>query len=132
MRRLTTTILIGALLTANVAFGAGQGDIVQRTGDYWYAYASKLPIGATVQVRTADGKRETGVLTLVDQESITIETRSRVPEPARRIRFAQLDQLQLKTKGSSIGNAAAKAAVGAAIGAGTFFGILLVMAASMD
>ena len=129
MRRLTTTILLGALLTANAAFAAGQGDIVQRTGEYWYAYASKLPIGATVQVRTADGKRETGVLTLVDQESITIEPRTRVPEPARRIRFAQLDQLQLKTKGSGIGKAVA---VGAAVGAGTFFGILMVLAASFD
>ena len=129
MRRGTTTILVTALLTANVALGADQGDIVQRTGEYWYAYASRLPVGATVQVRTSDGKRETGVLTLVDQESITIETRTRVPEPARRIRFAQLDQLQLKTKGSSVAKAVA---VGAAVGAGTFFGILMVIAASFD
>jgi len=132
MKRLITAILITAFFTAHVTFAAEQGDIVQRTGDYWFAYASKLPIGATVQVRTTDGKRETGVLTLVDRESITIETRARLPEPPRRISFMQLDQLQLKTKGSSIGNAAAKAAVGAAIGAGTFFGILLVMAASFD
>ena len=128
MTRVTAGLLIAALLTP-VALAAAQGDVVQRTGDYWYAYASKLPIGATVQVRTADGRRETGVLTLVDQESITIETRTRVPEPPRRIRFAQLDQLQLKTKGSSVGKAVA---VGAAVGAGTFFGILMVIAASLD
>jgi len=129
MKRLTTAVLITVLLAAHVALAAEQGDIVQRTGDYWYAYASKLPIGATVQVRTSDGKRETGVLTLVDQESVTIETRTRVPEPPRRIRFAQLDQLQLKTKGSSVAKAVA---VGAAVGAGTFFGILLLIAASFD
>ena len=128
MTRVTAALLIAALLTP-AALAADQSDIVQRTGDYWYAYASKLPIGATVQVRTADGKRETGVLTLVDEESITIETRTRLPEPPRRIRFAQLDQLQLKTKGSSVAKAVA---VGAAVGAGTFFGILMVIAASFD
>lgn len=128
MKRVTSTILMTALLVSNTGLTAYQGDRVQRTSDYWYAYASKLPIGSTVRVRTSDGKRQTGVLTGVDQDSITLQPKTRVPEPPRRVRFGQLEQLELKG-----GSSAAKAvAIGVAAGVGTFFGILLLIAANWD
>jgi uncharacterized protein (DUF2062 family) len=80
-------------------------------------------------VRTADGKRQTGVLTHVDQDSITLQPRTRVPEPPQRIRFGELDQLEPKQNGSSVAKAVA---IGAAVGAGTFLGILMLLAASWD
>ena len=126
MKRLTAAVLALTLLTSTTAL-ARQAEVVQRTDQYWYAYASKLPVGSIVRVRTLDGKRQTGVLTLVDEGSITIEPRTRVPEPARRVRFAQLDQLELKQNGSSVAKAVA---VGAAVGAGTFLGILMLVAAT--
>jgi hypothetical protein len=103
--------------------------VVERSPEYWYSYAEKLPIGATVRVRTTDGKRHTAVLALVDRNGITLESKSRVPEPARRFPYDQIQQLELKTNGASMAKAAG---VGAAIGAGTFLGLLALLAASWD
>ena len=108
---------------------AEQGIVVERSPGYWYSYAEKLPIGATVRVRTADGKRHTAVLAVVDRDGIVLEWKSRVPEPARRFPYEQIQQLELKTNGSSMAKAAA---VGAAIGAGTFIGLLALLAANWD
>ena len=129
MKRFVSIVVLMGLLAPGVAL-AGQGVVVERTPGYWYAYAEKLPIGATVRVRTTDGKRHNAVLALVDRDGITVELKSRVPEPARRIPYEQIQQLELKTaNGASM---AKTAAVGAAIGAGTFVGLLVLLAASWD
>ena len=128
MRHFTTSIVLMCLLVPGGAL-AGQGVIVERTPAYWYSYAEKLPIGATVRVRTTDGTRRTAVLAQVDRDGITVELKSRIPEPARRISYDQIQQLELKTNGSSMAKAAA---VGSAIGAGTFVGLLMLLAASWD
>ena len=128
MKTLTSFIILMFLLVPRVTF-AGQGVIVDRTPAYWFAYAEKLPIGATVRVRTSDGTRRTAVLAVVDRDGITVELKSRIPEPPRRIPYDEIQQLELKTNGSSIAKAAA---VGSAIGAGTFFGLLALFAASWD
>lgn len=130
MRRLMVFSVVVALLLPGAKLAAGQvAGRVQRTDDYWYAYASKLPIGATVRVRTASGQRHTGVLTLVNRDGITVEPRTRVPEPPLHVPFAQMEQLQLKENGSSVAKAIG---IGIAVGAGTFFGIALLLAAAMD
>ncbi|RPI57685.1 MAG: hypothetical protein EHM55_00990 [Acidobacteria bacterium] len=129
MARFTSAILVVCLLVPNVALHARQGTATGRTPEYWYAYASKLPIGAMVRVRTADGKRQTAVLALVEQDGITLEPRTRIPEPPRRIAYAQIQQLELKQNGTSIAKAAA---VGAGIGAGFFLVLLAVLASSWD
>jgi hypothetical protein len=128
MKTLTASIVLMCLLSPGAALAA-QGVVVERTPAYWYSYAEKLPIGATIRVRTSDGTRRTAVLALVDREGITVELKSRIPEPARRIAYDQIQQLELKTNGSSIAKAAA---VGSAIGAGTFLGLLMLLAASWD
>ena len=129
MTRLVSIVVLMGLLAPGVA-SAGQGIVVERTPGYWYSYAEKLPIGATVRVRTTDGKRHNAVLALVDRDGITVELKSRVPEPARRIPYEQIQQLELKTaNGASMVKAAA---VGAAIGAGTFVGLLVLLAANWD
>ena len=130
MNRLTSVIVITMLLLSNVALSAQQRDPVLRSRRYWFAYAGKLPIGSTVRVRTSDGRRLTAVLAVVDQDSLTLESKTRIPEPPRRIAFDQLEQLELKQNGSSVGKSIA---IGAAVGAGTFFGVLLIlMAAAWD
>lgn len=128
MKTFTASIVLMSLLAPGAAF-AGQGTIVERTPAYWYSYAEKLPIGATVRVRTTDGTRRTAVLAVVERDGITVELKSRIPEPARRISYDQIQQLELKTNGSSIAKAAA---VGSAIGAGTFLGLLALLAANWD
>lgn len=129
MKRAITLMVVMGMLAPHVAL-AGQGVAVDRTAGYWYSYAEKLPIGATVRVRTIDGKRHTAVLSLVERDGITVEMKSRIPEPARRIAYDQIQQLELKTaNGASMAKAAA---VGAAIGAGTFVSLLALLAASWD
>ena len=128
MHRLISSLVVLCTLAPGAAM-AGQGIAVERSPGYWYSYAEKLPIGATVRVRTADGKRHTAVLTIVDRDGITVESKSRVPEPARRIPFDQIQQLELKTNGSNMAKAAA---LGAAIGAGTFVGLVALLASSWD
>ena len=129
MKRFISSLVLTCLLAPAFAF-AEQGTVVERTPGYWYSYAEKLPIGATVRLRTTDGKRLTAILTVVDRDGITLESRSRIPEPARRVTYDQIRQLELKTaNGASMARAAA---VGAAIGAGTFVGLLAMLAASWD
>lgn len=128
MKQFISSVVLMCLLAPGAAF-AGQGIVVERSPGYWYSYAEKLPIGATVRLRTTDGKRHTAVLALVDRDGITVELKSRIPEPARRVPFDQIQQLELKTNGASMAKAAA---VGAAIGAGTFIGMLALLAASWD
>jgi hypothetical protein len=128
MKRLLSAFVLTCLLAPSSAF-AEQGTIIERSPGYWFSYAEKLPIGSTVRLRTTDGKRHTAVLTLVDERGITLELKSRIPEPARRVPFDQIQQLELKTNGSSIAKAAA---VGSAIGAGTFLGLLALLAANWD
>ena len=128
MQTFISSIVLMCVIAPGAAL-AGQGVIVERTPAYWYSYAEKLPIGATVRVRTTDGIRRTAVLALVERDGITVELKSRIPEPPRRISYDQIEQLELKTNGSSIAKAAA---VGSAIGAGTFLGLLALLAASWD
>jgi hypothetical protein len=127
MRRLISSIVLMCVF-GSIAV-AGQGIVVERSPGYWYSYAEKLPIGATVRVRTTDGKRHTAVLAVVDRDGITVETKSRVPEPARRFPYDRIQQLELKTNGSSMVKAAA---VGSAVGAGAFLGLLALLAANWD
>lgn len=124
MKRFVTMVVMIGLLAPSLALG-GQGVAVERTPGYWFSYAEKLPIGSTVRVRTTDGKRHAAVLALVDRDGITIELKSRIPEPARRIRYDEIQQLELKTNGASMVKAAA-------IGAGAFIGLLALLAASWD
>ena len=128
MKRVISSILLICVLAPGAA-RAAQGTIVERSPAYWYAYADKLPIGSTVRLRTTDGKRHTAVLAVVDRDGVTIEMKSRIPEPARRFSYDQIQQLELKTHGASVAKAAA---VGSAIGAGTFLGLLALLAASWD
>ena len=61
MKRFISSIVLMCMLAPGAAL-AGQGVVVDRSPGYWYLYAEKLPIGATVRVRTTDGKRHTAVL----------------------------------------------------------------------
>ena len=127
MTHLMSIALVIMLLASNIPVGAAQSDAVSRSPEYWFSYAEKLPIGSLVRVRTADGERYTAVLAVVDREGITLEMKTRVPEPPRRVPFNRLVQLELKQNGSSVAKAAA---IGVAAGAATFFGILLIFAAA--
>ena len=130
MNRFISLLLLMCLLVPNLSWSAEQGTPIDRSPEYWYAYASKLPIGATVRVRTMDGQRQTAVLALVDANGIALELKTRMPEPARRVPYNQLMQLELaKKNGSSLAKAVA---IGAGVGAGAFFLMLAILVSSLD
>ena len=128
MKRLTSAIVMMTFVVSGVALRGQQRD-AQDMREYWSIYASKLPIGATVTVRTSDGKRQTAVLAVVNSEGIMLQPKGRIPEPPRRVSFDRLEQLELKKNGAGLAKAVA---IGAGVGAGTFVGLLLLLAASWD
>jgi hypothetical protein len=127
--RLWALLVVLTGLSTNVAFASQGTEPVMRSPEYWFAYASKLPIGSPVRVQTTDGHRETAVLAVVDREGITLERTTRNPEPPVRIAYANLLQLEPQQHGSGVGKAIA---IGAAVGAATFFGILLFFTTAMN
>jgi hypothetical protein len=110
-------------LTGNGAAAAGQDP------DVWRRYAARLPIGSTVRIGTTDGERLTAVLMIVDDSGITVKPRTRIPEPARRVPFDRLVQLELAREGASVARAAA---IGGGVGAGVFLGLLMLLFANLD
>jgi hypothetical protein len=129
MRQMMAALTIVALLAPSaVASAQAPGTSVVRSADYWMTYAGKLPIGSTVRVRTLDGKRLTAVLAVVDNAGITLEMKTRLPEPPRHVPYSELSQLELRQEsGHNLGKAIG---IGAATGAAAFFGILLVALAA--
>lgn len=127
MKRMVSSLVIVTLLMSGAAAAQTPADRLEGTEDYWVRYAERLPIGSTVRVRTIDGRRMTAVLAIVDDTGITLEPKTRVPEPPRHIPFGQLRQLELKQNGSSV---AKTVAIGVGVGASTFFGILLITLAA--
>jgi hypothetical protein len=126
MKRIISSLIAVVIFASNVPIAA-QGSV--GASQYWMTYAAKLPIGSTVQVRTTDGKRITAVLAIVDSSGITLESKTRIPEPPRHVPYETLDQLSLKENGSGVGKAIG---IGVAVGAGSFLGLLALLAAAWD
>jgi hypothetical protein len=120
MKRILASLVAAVLMVSAVSADT------QTTKGYWMEYTSKLPIGSTVHVRTTDGKRITGVLAIVNDTGITVQSKTRVPEPPRHVPFDQLEQVELKTGGSSLGKAVG---IGVGVGVGSFLGMLAILAA---
>jgi hypothetical protein len=100
------------------------------SADVWRQFAGKLPIGSAIRVRTDARERVTATLLVVDEGGITVQPRTRVPEPVRRIAFSSIQQIDVVSeKGANLAKAAA---VGGAVGAGTFLGLLMVLFAGID
>jgi hypothetical protein len=100
------------------------------SADVWSQFAGKLPIGSAIRVRTDTRERVTATLLVVDEGGITVQPRTRVPEPARRIAFTNIAQIDVVSEKGA--NMAKAAAVGGAVGAGTFLGLLMVLFAGID
>jgi hypothetical protein len=127
MKRMLCSVVAAVLMIGSTQSGV-LAQAAQPT-DYWIRYTSRLPIGQTVNVRTTDGKRTTGVLAIVDDTGITLQPKTRVPEPPRHIPFTQLQQVELRQNGSSSAKAAG---IGVAVGVGTFFALLAILASAWD
>jgi len=75
--------------------------------------AQRVPIGATVKVRTADGQRFKAVLFRVDEDGVTVKPATRTPVASVRIPFDRLDSLERDEGGVHVGR---YVGIGAAVG----------------
>jgi hypothetical protein len=91
--------------------------------------AAAIPLGSRVKAQTGEGKRFTGTLMSVTPDAVIIKKRTRLPEPAVTISFAELAGLELQVnEGMSVGKVLG---VGLAAGAGAIL-TLFAFVATID
>ena len=83
--------------------------------------AQRVPIGATVKLKTRDGQRFKAVLIGIDEKGITVKPATRIPVPAVRIPFDRLDGMARDEGHLHIGR---YVGVGAAVGGIVLFVLL--------
>ena len=114
MKRTCAVAIISALMFTAPAAAAERASDRQDAGDLWRVFVQKVPIGSVVKIRTRDGERLTAIVFVVDDVGMTVKPKTRYPEPARRIAFDRLDNVELQREGV---NYAKAAGIGAAVGA---------------
>ena len=122
MKRTCAVAIISALMFTALAAAAERASDRQDAGDLWRAFVQKVPIGSVVKIRTRDGERLTAIVFVVDEAGMTVKPKTRYPEPARRIAFDRLDNVEVQRPGVSYGKAAA---IGAGVGASVSLLLLL-------
>jgi hypothetical protein len=98
--------------------------------DVWRQFAGQLPAGSAIRIRTDTDRGFTATLLAVNQDGVTVQPRTRVPEPLRTLPFDSIERIEIVSEKGA--NMAKAAAVGGAVGAGTFLGLLMVLFAGID
>lgn len=93
-------------------------------------FVQKLPAGSRVKVDRTDGHSMKGTLMRATAQAITVQANTRVPEPPLEIPLNTITRVALE--GGSGGSTARAVGIGIAAGLGVFFGILAIIAASVD
>jgi hypothetical protein len=114
MKRAWAITIIAALMFSAPAAAGERAPDPQRTGDLWRTFVQRVPIGSVVKIRTQDGERLTAILFVVDEAGMIVKPKTRYAEPARRIAFERLDNVEVQRPGVNYGKAAA---IGAGVGA---------------
>ena len=92
--------------------------------------ASAIPLGSRVKAQTSEGKRVNGTIMSVTSDAVIIKKKTRLPEPAITIPFAELARLELQgNEGMSIGKVLG---IGLAAGAGAILTLFAFVAAIDD
>jgi hypothetical protein len=91
--------------------------------------AAAIPLGSRVKAQTTEGRRVNGTIMSVTGDAVIIKKKTRLPEPAVTIPFAELARLELQTnEGMSIGKVLG---IGLAAGAGAIL-TLFAFAVALD
>ena len=115
MRLFTVVMIIAALVTGPALVRAQEPLAPSIETAAFQQLAAGIPIGSRVKVRTTDGRRMTATLMAADSQRVIVKRRSRVPEPAVSIAFAELSELRRDEGGGM--------SVGKAIGIGLAAGV---------
>jgi hypothetical protein len=92
--------------------------------------ATAMPVGSRVKAQTNSGARVSGTLMSVTDEAVIIKKKTRLPEPAVTVSFAELARLEMQTgEGMSAGKVIG---IGLAAGAGAILTLFAFFAALGD
>jgi hypothetical protein len=134
-------VVVAAALTANCATGAYRirpelgGDHLtfslrkQDPPAVTAAYVKALSPGTRINLTLTDGRTMKGTLMVVQEDAIVVRPRTRLPEPAQTIPFAQIVTIEAEREGGGMGRAIA---IGAAVGAGAAIGVFLALIAALS
>lgn len=130
-RRAAALLLSCALLTSGCATAPGGRLVTAAPPAAGYAaiveFVQQLPLGTVVQIDRVDGRTVRGTLLKVSADTVTVQPRTRLPEPPVDIRLSSVLRVQPETgNGRSIGKAIG---AGAAAGAGAALGVFLLLLA---
>jgi len=130
MRVFIAFVVITALIAAPLSVRAQEPLAPAVETAAFQQLASGIPIGSRIKVRTADGRRLTATLMAADAQRIIVKRRSRVPEPAVSIAYADLSELRRDEGGGmSVGKAVG---IGLAAGVGAILTLLAIALAVSD
>jgi hypothetical protein len=134
MKRVLAAVLSIAIASAGCASASGTRTPVQlpTVGDTsaMAEYVQKLPAGSRIRVDRTDGRSMKGTLMRATAQAISVQANTRVPEPPLEIPLNTVTRIQLEGNGGS--STARAVGIGIAAGLGVFFGILAILAASLD
>jgi hypothetical protein len=117
MRAMMTAIVAIALMIGPVDVWASQKTVTTEVeAQALRQMASAIPAGSRVKAQTNSGARVSGTLMNVTDEAVIIKKKTRLPEPAVTVPFAELARLEVQTgEGMSAGKVIG---IGLAAGAG--------------
>jgi hypothetical protein len=122
MKRMLTVVLMLALTMP-------AGAAAQVPANVWRSVATKIDVGAEINVRLRGGQRFRATLVEARDASLLLQPRTRVPVPVQEVPYEEILVLERRTKGS---NGAAKAiGIGIASGVGGFLLVLAILAATL-
>jgi hypothetical protein len=121
-RDMLTVVLLAVLL-------APAGVRAQAHADVWKTFASRIDVGAQLNVRLRNGQRFRATLIEAREDALLLQPKTRVPVPVQPVAYEAIVSLEQAKGGIGAGKAAA---IGVATGVGAFFGTLLVMLAAVS
>lgn len=135
MQRVMVVVICAALAAPGCASAGGtriaaaapsaERQITDRT--VLAEYVQKLPPGTPIRVESAGGRTLRGTLMKASGQSLIVQPRTRIPEPAVEIPFS--DVLRVTPESSNGNNLGKAIGIGVAAGAGAALGVFLIIVA---
>ena len=124
-RTFVSVCLLASLLWAPpLSAGQEAGDDTAK----WRAVVERLEPAALVSIRLKDGRRMKGTVLSAQEATFTLVPRTRIPVPARDLRYDAIASLERTTVGMSPGK---KVLIGVATGAGAVLVLAAIAIASI-
>ena len=125
MRGARDLVIVALLFVLVVPVGLG----AQAPPDVWKTFASRIDVGAQLNVRLRNGQRFRATLIDAREDLLLLQPRTRVPVPVQPVAYDAILSLEQTKGGIGAGKAAA---IGIATGVGAFFATLLIIVAAVS